>query len=129
MNILIGIDDTDNLESRGTGFRARNLGAELQEKGFGKLIGVSRHQLYVHKDIPYTSHNSSLCIEFELNGDITEDLISFCSNYLKAESAQGSDPGLCITDIDGVTEEIIEFGKKAKNTVVTKDEAYEKAKN
>ena len=29
MRYLIGVDDTDNLESRGTGFRARCLGVDL----------------------------------------------------------------------------------------------------
>lgn len=45
MKILIGVDDTDNLESRGTGFHSREMGRLLTEKGLGTLINVSRHQL------------------------------------------------------------------------------------
>lgn len=56
MRYLIGIDDTDNLESRGTGFRARQLLQRLAEAGFARPLGITRHQLYVHSDIPYTSH-------------------------------------------------------------------------
>ncbi len=53
---LIGIDDTDNLESRGTGFRARQLAQQLQQRGLARLRGVTRHQLFVSPEIPYTSH-------------------------------------------------------------------------
>ena len=63
MNIFIGIDDTDNLESRGTGRLARSIAADL-----GKtydLYGVTRHQLLVHPDIPYTSHNSAAVIHLD----------------------------------------------------------------
>lgn len=46
MSIFVGIDDTDNLESRGTGRLARSIAAELG-KTYG-LYGVTRHQLLVH---------------------------------------------------------------------------------
>ena len=52
MHYYIGIDDTDNLESRGTGHRARQLGTMLEEAGIARLICITRHQLLVHKDIP-----------------------------------------------------------------------------
>jgi hypothetical protein len=65
MKILVAIDDTDNLESKGTGFRARELAALLHQNDFGHIIGVTRHQLFVHTNIPYTSHNSSACIAME----------------------------------------------------------------
>ena len=66
--LLVGIDDTDNLESRGTGFRAREFGRQLMEEGLASVRGISRHQLYVHPDIPYTSHNSALCLDIDWNG-------------------------------------------------------------
>ena len=90
---LIGIDDTDNLESRGTGFRARTLGGRLTEAGIGELKGVSRHQLYVHDSIAYTSHNSSLCLDFDVNVGREQGLVPFCREFLSTESAPGSDAG------------------------------------
>lgn len=123
---LIGIDDTDNLESRGTGFRARHLCSQIEEKKLGTTIGVTRHQLYFHKDIPYTSHNSSACIEVETT-DI-EKLKAFCITYLKSECAIGSDVGLCIAPIDEIHEKVIEWGQRAKKEILTKEEAYETAK-
>ena len=64
MNIYIGMDDTDNLESRGTGHLARTIAQELAAEY--QLLGVTRHQLLVDERVPYTSHNSSAVIELEV---------------------------------------------------------------
>lgn len=47
MQILIGIDDTDNLESRGTGHCARQLGLSLVASNLIELQSITRHQLLV----------------------------------------------------------------------------------
>lgn len=127
MRCLIAIDDTDNLESRGTGFRARQLGLRLAEAGFGRLRGVTRHQLYVHPSIPYTSHNSSACLDVEVRDDRLADARDFCRAYLAAESADGSDAGLCMAEFDSITEEVVEFGRSAKERVLTREQAHELA--
>lgn len=130
MRILICIDDTDNLESKGTGAHALDISNEILKKQWGIPEFISRHQLYVHSDIPYTSHNSAMCFEVEVSQ--REDLASIvelCKAYLKEESAAGSDPGLCIVVLDALEnkEELIRFGRKAKETVLTKNDAYETA--
>jgi hypothetical protein len=123
MKVLIGIDDTDNLESRGTGFRARELGRLLTEAGLGKLIGITRHQLLFDRRIPYTSHNSSACLEIE--SEKINELPDFCADYLVKESAEGSDAGLCIAPFDKVSEKIIQWGLRAKKEIITQEEARE----
>lgn len=128
MRYLIGIDDTDNLESRGTGFRARQLSARLDEAGLASTRGITRHQLFVHPDIPYTSHNSSACLDVELDdGCQVEALQVFCRDYLAAESAPGSDAGLCITRFEHVADAMVEFGRSAKCTVLTREQARDMA--
>lgn len=62
VDLLIGIDDTDNPYTPGTGRRARALLHELQAAGLGSPAGATRHQLLVDDRIPYTSHNSSACL-------------------------------------------------------------------
>jgi len=121
MKILIGIDDTDNLESRGTGFRSRELGKQLTEAGIGNLLGITRHQLLFDARIPYTSHNSSACLEIESNN--VQDLYPFCADYLIRESAEGSDAGLCIAPYEHVSELIIQWGQRAKKEIITQEEA------
>lgn len=70
MKLLIGIDDTDNLESRGTGYRVRQLANWLSEKNLVVPLGITRHQLLVDPRIPYTSHNSSACLVVESASDL-----------------------------------------------------------
>ena len=44
MRILIGIDDTDNKDSRGTGYNSRQLAAAIESNNLGKVHGITRHQ-------------------------------------------------------------------------------------
>jgi len=50
MTILVSIDDTDNLNSRGTGRLARAIANTLA--GDYPVYGVTRHQLYMHPRYP-----------------------------------------------------------------------------
>lgn len=90
MRILIGIDDTDNLESRGTGYMARQLGAMLSEGGLALVEGITRHQLLLDPQIPYTSHNSSACLLVRANQDKLDELAHHCRKLLLQKSAVGS---------------------------------------
>jgi hypothetical protein len=127
MHYYIGIDDTDNLESRGTGYRARQLGTMLEVAGIARLICITRHQLLVHKDIPYTSHNSSACLLMECDPAKEAELIPFCRDFLLRESASGSDAGLCIAAATAINHGIENWGKNAKKIVLNKTLAHELA--
>jgi len=131
MKILIAIDDTDNLESPGTGHLASYLSESFKRNGWGKGSPVTRHQLYVHEDIPYTSHNSSMCFEAEIKGSDLKDIKIYCQDFLVKESAPGSDPGLCIVNMGELVskEELIKYGKRAKNTILNKKIAYDLAES
>ena len=130
MNIYLCIDDTDNLESPGSGELAEILAKRLQNLGLvSKCSDITRHQLFVHKDIPYTSHNSSMCFSAEIDGNNLDDITQFATNFLTTASAPGSDPGLCIAANNAKREAsdrqtLIDFGLKAKRYVLTKQEAY-----
>jgi hypothetical protein len=126
MRYLIGIDDTDDLDSRGTGFRSRDLASIIHQKGLGSVFSISRHQLLVHPEIPYTSHNSSACLDVETN-DI-EQFKLFCIDYLKKESAQSSDVGLCIAPFRNITKRVINWGQRTKKEILTQEEACSIAK-
>jgi hypothetical protein len=115
---LIGIDDTDNLESRGTGFRARHLAEQLQRQGIARLHSVTRHQLFVSPEIPYTSHNSSACLALDFAPSDYVRVRDFCRDYLARESASGSDAGLCIAEEAKVHTTVTTFGQRAKREVL-----------
>jgi hypothetical protein len=120
---LVGIDDTDNPESRGTGHLVREIGAHLAAAGIAEVHGISRHQLFFDPRIPYTSHNSSLCLDAEIALARLADLTQYCRDYLRAESAVGADAGLCIVAWSAVGPDVVGFGRRAKTEIVTQLEA------
>lgn len=130
MKILLAIDDTDNLESRGTGKLAALLAQNIEEQGWGKTGPITRHQLFVHPDIPYTSHNSTMCFTADLHKCTIDSLARWSADFLERESAPGSDPGLCIASLDKVNsnQELLDFAYRAKEEVILKEEAYKLAR-
>jgi tRNA(Ile2) C34 agmatinyltransferase TiaS len=123
--IFIGIDDTDTLNSRGTGRLARNIAAILSSDFI--IQGVVRHQLLQDPRVPFTSHNSSATII--LHEKCTADL-GVLFNRLKAlmlsDFQVGSDPGLCVTR--DIPEQVIEHGRQAQQRLVTQKEARDLAR-
>lgn len=129
MNYLICIDDTDMPGTKGTGWLAQELGELITQNGQGAIAPISRHQLFVHKDVPYTSHNSSMCFELSLTHADILDTTAFMAGFLEQRSQRGSDPGLCVVPLDGSAdyEPLIAYGKSAKKEVLTKSSAYDLA--
>ncbi len=123
MRFLIGIDDTDNEESRGTGHHGRQLGKLLAEGGLAQLEGITRHQLLQDPRIPYTAKNSAVCLAVRLEESRQSEAAEFCRQYLLRESAPGADAGLCVAHWEAVNEAIQEFGLAAKREVLTSAEA------
>jgi tRNA(Ile2) C34 agmatinyltransferase TiaS len=120
MMIFIGVDDTDNLESRGTGNLARQVAAHLSANY--EILGVVRHQLLLDPRVPYTKRNSSATIVINAGGSVNlEALFDQVKAFLLADLQPGSDPGLCVAA--EVPEEITRFGRKAKQELATQDEA------
>ena len=130
MRVFVCIDDTDNLESRGTGHLASLLADGLENRGWEKGHFITRHQLFVHPDVPYTSHNRAMCFSADFEISSLNTFIDHASEFLEKESAKGSDPGLCVAPIDRLSSslQIIGFGLKAKKNVLTKQEAYRLAR-
>jgi hypothetical protein len=147
MKTLIAIDDTDNLESPGTGEVLEALGHKLGGNGFGIPGRVTRHQLPMIPEIPYTSHNSSMCLDFELESRQArnrndghcasetesarvDELIAVACTALEKEAAPGSDPGLCVLVSDSLKDPgaLLAYGREAKKRVIAKEEAYAVAK-
>ena len=128
MTILVSLDDTDTLNSRGTGRLARSIADTLAADY--PIYGVTRHQLYVHPDIPYTSHNSCAVIHVETNGtDAVDTIYATVQQMMLDDFIEGSDPGLAVASSDQVASSLIAFGEDAKCTILTQKKARELAKN
>jgi len=123
MRFVIGVDDTDNRWSRGTGHRVRCMAKKIMTKGLGQVESIVRHQLLVDPRIPYTSHNSSASVVVNDVND-KEALISCCRKFLNWHAAIGSDVGLCVAEWENVSEEIIRWGRRAKEEVLKNEESH-----
>jgi tRNA(Ile2) C34 agmatinyltransferase TiaS len=118
--IIIGVDDTDNLGSRGTGHLARLIAADLGSDY--QVLGVTRHQLLVHPQIPYTRKNSAAAILLEGTAADGLSVVAERVRKLIAENiADGSDPGLCVVEV--VPPGVAAFGRRAQEQIVTQAEA------
>ncbi len=117
--IYIALDDTDMLDTRGTGHLARQIAAKLAETY--PLLGVTRHQLSSDPRVPCTHKNSSAVIHLDAPADAMPALIEQTKALMLADFIPGSDPGLCVTT--AVPQAIIQFGMKAKETFVSQSEA------
>lgn len=123
---LVAIDDTDNEESIGTGRLARMLAAHLEEKGLLGEASVTRHQLLVHPDVPYTSHNSSACLRAAGARDAGPRLLDLARDFLVANFHEGANPGLCVARADQVPDEAVEWARRAQREVLDLD-AFDRA--
>ncbi|BCS88076.1 hypothetical protein [Pseudodesulfovibrio sediminis] len=126
MRYYLCIDDTDNLETKGTGWLAERACNQMTELGLGTFSRISRHQLFVHDDVPYTSHNSSMCVEVQ-ECQNPDTIIRHMQTFLEENGAPGSDPGLCLVGEDlseAARKRLMQFGRDAKCTVLNKGLAY-----
>lgn len=118
MQYFIGLDDTDNLESRGTGHLARVM-AEALAQNF-HVLGVVRHQLLEDERVPKTSHNSSATILFEGDPYPLTELAEFARKMMRDDFQPGSDPGLCVAS--EIPDEIIRYGQRAQREFLHQQE-------
>lgn len=125
MRYLLGIDDTDNLETRGTGHRVRQLADWLLESHLARPLGITRHQLLVDPRIPYTSHNSSACVLVDL--ERPDAVWEAVCRFMQMTAAAGSDVGVVLAEWGTVNDEVRAFGAQAKAEVLTQPLAHETA--
>jgi tRNA(Ile2) C34 agmatinyltransferase TiaS len=122
--IYIGLDDTDNKTSRGTGRLARAIASTLSERY--RVWGITRHQLLVDPRVPYTSHNSSATLHLSEDGDIDLSALADEVQALVLDDFQdGSDPGLCVART--IVPEMADFGRRTKTELVQQSEARDLA--
>ena len=122
--LFIGLDDTDTLESRGTGHLARQIAAVLAVDH--TLLGVTRHQLLVDPRVPCTRNNSCAAIVLDGDGDVdTDGLLARVRALVLDDFQPGSDPGLCVAHT--VPDAVTSFGRRAQRHLVAQSEARDLA--
>jgi hypothetical protein len=128
MTLLLALDDTDVPGSRGTGRLARAVAGQITMHY--PVSGVTRHQLFVHPDIPYTSHNSCAVIHIHADsGDAIDEIFGIGRDMVRDDFLEGSDPGIAVARSEQVTPAVVAFGLDAKETVLTQEKARTLAGN
>ena len=117
MEYIIGIDDTDNLESRGTGHLARIMAAVLAE--YFRIHGITRHQLLLDERVPMTAKNSCAGILFEGDECSLAEIAAYARKVMLDDFQPGSDPGLCVAS--HVSAEIIAYGQRVQREFITQN--------
>lgn len=125
--IYIGIDDTDNLESRGTGTLSRNISTELSKKY--PVSAVTRHQLLKHTDIPFTTHNSCSVLHVDLGLEYLDEIYEAVKKEMLDDFIEGSDPGIFAAHQSQITPSLVAFGQDAKAIILTQGRARALARN
>jgi tRNA(Ile2) C34 agmatinyltransferase TiaS len=125
--IYVGIDDTDTLESRGTGNLARSIATAISQSH--TVFGVTRHQLFVHPDIPFTSHNSCAVIHVQATESTMDELFQTAKRLMLDDFVDGSDPGLAVASDRQIAASLVAFAQDAKTIVVTQERARQVAAN
>lgn len=123
MQYFIGIDDTDNLESRGTGHLARVMATALAQDFH--VHGVTRHQLLEDERVPKTAKNSCAAIIFDGETYPLAEIADFARKVLLDDFQPGSDPGLCVAS--QIPAEIIAYGQRARREFLYQKESRDLA--
>ena len=136
--VYVCVDDTDDLTKiTSTGMIADAIAKAVQEEFGGKIrMGTTRHQLFLDKSVPYTSHNSAMCFDMLLPAGSAERVNKIGWEKINQMRAESANPGLCILATDVLDDQeikmryrdLISYGKKAKVRYVTREEAVEQAK-
>lgn len=134
-SIIACVDDTDDeTRSTSTGKVAELIANRVVELGGSVRLGITRHQLLLSEEVPYTSHNSSMAFEALVPKGCLDAFRTDAVRILKSECVAEADPGLAIAVVpaqggkDKVASQqianLISFGIRAKKAYCPKDSAY-----
>ena len=114
---VIGVDDTDDPESGGTGPLVRALAVRVEDEGFGSSLGVTRHRLLESAKIASTGRNSALAltVETERGFDEMED---YAVAFVREFAERGADPGVAVLSRHSDMPHILAFGRRSQQEVM-----------
>lgn len=121
--VLLGLDDTDTLDTPGTNQLARHLVRKFGHPEQESLI--TRHQLLEDPRVPCTRKNGCACIRFATIFGSPDEVFERVRETVLAWVPEGSDPGLCVTT--SVPADVVEWGRRCQRELVRQRDARELA--
>ncbi|MEN6461564.1 MAG: hypothetical protein ABFC94_09385 [Syntrophomonas sp.] len=130
MKIYVAIDDSRQLDGGKAGVTASSLTKAIEDNGWGTCTIPSRHRLYPNPVTGCKKHNTARSFSAEINEENLSEFIDYACNMIKTIVTPDSNTGLAIAVPEQMenTDELIEYAYKAKEELVSKDEAFELAK-
>ena len=132
--IVVGIDDTDDVSKEtSTGSIAQSIADAAVVMGGELRLGITRHQLLISDEVPYTSHNSAMVFEALIASDMIDAFCRDAESVIAKLRAPTSNPGFCIArpslarktrNYSDETKALIDFGEQAKVRFCKIEEAY-----
>lgn len=136
-HLVVCVDDTDDVtKATSTGeIAGLMVDAALAMGGFVRL-GITRHQLLLRDDVPYTSHNSSMAFELAVPLGSCEEFRRRAIEVIEERRADASDPGFCVACVSQAArrcaenaffaecDALVSFGNRAKVEFCSKESAY-----
>ncbi len=123
----IGFDDTDSTRQGCTTYVAALLIEALEKIGV-KFLDYPR-LIRLNPNVPWkTRGNGALCITFEYDENIEEQIKDITINLIESHSDmewKGTDPGIVFLKTSQVPQEITNFAKKALTKIATVKQAVE----
>jgi hypothetical protein len=114
---VIGIDDTDEADGRGTSKLARDWVAAVDAEGFGTTHGVTRHQLWQSPKIKATSHNRAVAIALETECTVL-DVEDHIVDFVRANASPGSNPAIGVLSRHTDMPHALAFGRRAQQELL-----------
>lgn len=131
MFYLIGIDGTDSPSVNGgedTASLGIRLGLLLQERRFGRMLAVTRHQLLRRDALPFTAENQACCLLVEADADARRDIELTSREFILRQSAPASDPGFALAAWSNLSAAVDTWGQQAKYLRLQRDAAMQLAR-
>lgn len=114
---VIGIDDTDEPDGRGTSTLGRRWAAAVEAEGFGTTHGVTRHQLWQSPKVKATNHNRAVAIALETEHNVL-DVEDHIVAFVRANASKGANPAIGVLSRHTDMPHALAFGRRAQQELM-----------
>jgi len=114
---VVGIDDTDDADGRGTSKLARDWSDAVESEGFGQSLGVTRHQLWQSPKVEATSHNRAVAIAIQTERNVL-DVEDHAVDFVRANASASSNPAVGVFSRHTDMPHALAFGRRAQQELL-----------
>jgi len=129
LEIIVGIDDSRQLDGYKAGETASLLARAIEDRGWGKSKIPSRHRLYPNPVIGYKKHNTARSFSADIDEQYLNPFISYACTMIKSNVASGCNAGLAVVVPERMVnhDDLISYAYRVKEEQVSKEECMQLA--